>query len=286
MTIGIYKLSFAGTNKIYIGKSSNIEKRFLEHKSNFKTNRGSPKLQNAYNKYGEPTIEILVECSVNGLAKEELLCIDKYNSITNGYNTLPGDIVDCYGEDSPASRYSNDTYISVLKYLIDGVSSITTIAEVTGVSIQVIRGIAEIQSHKWLKDKFPTEYAALELIYYKSLRKGIGNTYPEIVSPDNITYSVYSLRAFALEHNLLESKLHNVLSGDRNTHKGWHLATFKEKPPYPDLISPEGDVYSIKYGIAKDFAAKYGLTYPLLHRVLTGKQISHKGWKLLEASKK
>jgi hypothetical protein len=47
---------------------------------------------------------------------------------------------------------------------------------------------------------------------------------------------------------------------------------------YPDLISPDGIVYKVE-NIHK-FAEEHGLQYQNLHKVLTGKRPTHKGWRI------
>ena len=70
MITGIYALKFIGTNKVYIGQSIDIQKRFLAHIYTLSNNRGSAKLQEAYNTFGKPYVDIILECS-----KEELAVI-------------------------------------------------------------------------------------------------------------------------------------------------------------------------------------------------------------------
>ena len=59
MTKGIYKLEFSNTDKIYIGQSIHIETRFTTHLYELRSGSHSVKLQEAYNRYGEPTLSII-----------------------------------------------------------------------------------------------------------------------------------------------------------------------------------------------------------------------------------
>lgn len=63
MTCGIYIMSFKGTDKVYIGKSKSIETRANSHMFLFRKNRAPYKLQQAYNTFGNPDLEILEKCS-------------------------------------------------------------------------------------------------------------------------------------------------------------------------------------------------------------------------------
>ena len=90
---GIYGIVNIITHKIYIGQTSNFNKRFKEHYNNLVANRHvNHHLQNAWNKYGsENFIFIIIEfCenNVNLLTKREQYWIDYYGGIgsSNTYN--------------------------------------------------------------------------------------------------------------------------------------------------------------------------------------------------------
>ena len=89
--IGIYKIKNIINNKIYIGQSIRIEKRWIDHKKTLRSNsHRNVYLQNAWNKYGEDNFihEIIEECDVSELNDKEIYWINYYNS-TNplyGYN--------------------------------------------------------------------------------------------------------------------------------------------------------------------------------------------------------
>ena len=93
--IGIYKITFNGTNKCYIGSSFNIATRKTTHLNYFSNNNHhSVKLQNAFNKYGIDNLifEVIEECfdvTRDELFEREQFYIDKYNSFSNGYNMSP-----------------------------------------------------------------------------------------------------------------------------------------------------------------------------------------------------
>lgn len=93
---GIYKITNTINNKVYIGQSINIEKRFGEHKRNAfnpKTHTYYYPLYCAIRKYhiDNFTFEVLEECSVEELTTREQYWIDRYNSLDGnyGYNLVP-----------------------------------------------------------------------------------------------------------------------------------------------------------------------------------------------------
>ncbi len=61
MTSGIYKLTFDPDNT-YIGKSVDIERRWAEHAKSFERNTAANKMQRAFDMFGFPDAEILLEC--------------------------------------------------------------------------------------------------------------------------------------------------------------------------------------------------------------------------------
>ena len=78
MTCGIYALSFCGRNRIYIGQSKNVIRRFEEHADDLKAQRHhNSKVQRIYNKFQNTMrTNILFECPASELDKWEQLFID------------------------------------------------------------------------------------------------------------------------------------------------------------------------------------------------------------------
>lgn len=94
--IGIYKIVNILNNKIYIGKSSDIEKRWKEHIRHSKSEhsrRKSP-IHKAINKYGKENFrfEIIKECLFEEMDDLEIYYIKEYNSTNRkiGYNVTNG----------------------------------------------------------------------------------------------------------------------------------------------------------------------------------------------------
>lgn len=92
---GIYCIENTINNKKYIGLSSNITRRWHEHKSELR--RGvhiNECLQKAWDKYGEQSFRfyILELCDAKDLADKEMFYICQYKTLTheNGYNITPG----------------------------------------------------------------------------------------------------------------------------------------------------------------------------------------------------
>lgn len=89
---GIYSIGIEG-QKLYIGSSVSIKRRWAAHRCNLMANRHhSIKLQRAWNKYGEQNFKFKILEEVEEsmlLIEKEQFYIDKYDSFHNGYNSTP-----------------------------------------------------------------------------------------------------------------------------------------------------------------------------------------------------
>jgi group I intron endonuclease len=93
---GIYKIINVINNKVYIGSSSNILKRFNEHKSYLRKNKHpNYYLQCSWNKYGKDNFEfhIVEECYEDILVDREDFWMRYYDSMNRdkGYNLVLAD---------------------------------------------------------------------------------------------------------------------------------------------------------------------------------------------------
>lgn len=88
MICGIYKIENLINHKVYIGQSSNIERRWSKHKSV----QEKHSIHLAFDKYGIEnfSFEVIEECPIEKLDEREIYWIDKYDSYNNGYNETLG----------------------------------------------------------------------------------------------------------------------------------------------------------------------------------------------------
>ena len=90
MTCGIYEIKCLSNGKSYLGSSSNLKKRFSNHKSRLRSSEhGNIHLQNAWNKYGEKnfSFEILEYCTHEELISKEQEWLDFYY-LNNQWSSL------------------------------------------------------------------------------------------------------------------------------------------------------------------------------------------------------
>jgi group I intron endonuclease len=85
--VGIYKITNPN-NKVYIGQSINIEKRFKQYKRY--ACKSQPKLYNSFNEYGvnNHLFEIIKKCEIEELNNKERFYQEKYNAIEKGLNCV------------------------------------------------------------------------------------------------------------------------------------------------------------------------------------------------------
>lgn len=237
MITGIYKLVFKGTNKVYIGQSTDCNTRFSKHKMYLKKGTAAAKLQEAYNIYGMPTLEILCECSKHELNTFENETIEIYNSVDNGFNSYDaarGNTLSTSGTLHYNSKYSKEQIVQVFFAILDPSTDFKEISKATGVSLGSINVLSRGSSHKYLKYEYPKEYdIMLSLIgerrKYVNSSSRLGKQYPTIVSPEGVEYyNIGVVADFAKKHGLDVTGLRHVLNKARNrtTVGGWTLKEY------------------------------------------------------------
>lgn len=286
MSIGIYKLSFNNTDKVYIGQSIHIEARYKEHLNSTKTPSNKSKLLNAIETYGICGYSILEECIPECLNDLEIAYISKFNSFKSGFNsTIGGTIGGGYGEDHPASSLKNEDYYCILWYLSQiPTYTIKEIAEILDVSESIVENISSGTNHNWLHSLYPELYEIVSTLNSSRRHYATETILSPIIilSPEGVQYQVTKVSSFCAKHDLHRGHFRGVLKGIVNNHKGWHLpSTILKK--YPSVKSPKGEIFNIPFGEMRSFTITHNLSETLFRHLLQGKAKSHKGWKLCEA---
>lgn len=105
---GIYSIKNSINNKKYFGLSTNIKRRWSDHKNSLRKNKHENSLlQNAWNKYGEENFEFeIVKTLENKIIKElsdfEIYYINKYDTTNRefGYNLCSGGEINIMNKES------------------------------------------------------------------------------------------------------------------------------------------------------------------------------------------
>lgn len=119
----IYRITNKVTQQHYIGQTIDINRRKRKHFNTLKNNtHDNPKLQASWNKYGEENFEFEYwKFEINSeeeLNQLECEYIDKYDSLANGFNLVPGG-----GKPPSRQKINNDdivTFLCVQDKLGDG----------------------------------------------------------------------------------------------------------------------------------------------------------------------
>jgi len=105
MTSGIYKLTFSN-GSFYIGKSINIEERWIQHMNKFCKHSAARLMQQAFDAYGPPRGTIVFECHPDHIDLVEASFINRLKPDLNG--TYPP---------CPFSAYGGDEYDALVSWL-------------------------------------------------------------------------------------------------------------------------------------------------------------------------
>lgn len=291
---GIYCLYYElGDYQYYIGKSIDILDRYKNHCSHLKNGTHHNKhLQSKYQSTQVlPSISILEELPIDKLDLAEIRWISEFDSYYNGMNeTKGGD--SSYGESNPFALYSKDTYIEIAKLLAYTDLHYKDIATKLGVSDRVIGTIGTGKMHTWLNSEIPevydiilskmgtrnsntlqdTEYIQIlfrlanteDRLIDISKETGIGNRIIERISQGKS--HVYLKDKYPEEYARMIAKI------------GTRRVKAARTIPYPDIVSPEGIVYSLTN--VREFCRNNNLQQSMLGMVIRGQTKQHKGWKL------
>lgn len=238
MTCGIYKLSFNGTDKVYIGQSTRMEVRYTQHKTDMRKGRASEKMQEAYTLYGLPQLEILKVCNSVELDTYETEYIAKYNSVDSGFNTYrdPYEAPVKKGTQAGNSKYSEDLIIDALMYLTIPNSTIQKASIEFNVGVPALRGIVYQGAHTWVSEKYPQLLENIRSVLIQStqnsrvkapklnycLKEKIGRPV-YVVDPNGIIHEVTNINEFSKNHDISKSSLHRLISKQVSKTKGWVL---------------------------------------------------------------
>lgn len=104
MKSGIYKIENVVNNKIYIGRSKNIDRRIKQHKTELRQQKhGNRYLQNSWNKHGEGSFlfTVVEYCDIHSLEEREIYWISEYKATDRniGFNIK---------EENIEGKYSNE----------------------------------------------------------------------------------------------------------------------------------------------------------------------------------
>lgn len=135
--IGVYKFTNKINNKIYIGQSKNIERRYIRHLYDAK-HGSKTMLHQAIRKYGIEnfSFDIVAECAINELNYKEKYYIKYFNSIMPyGYNMQSGGQPEGF---EPYMKFSKEDILEIYDVITSTTKTFSEIGAEYGVSSTLI----------------------------------------------------------------------------------------------------------------------------------------------------
>ena len=164
--IGIYKITNKINGKMYIGQSNDIERRFKEHQTKGESSRIPVDV--AIQKYGKDnfTYEIIEECSLDELNKQEQFWIQCYKTKLFGYNCSDGGEQQSVGENNGRAKLSKQDVIEIRK---------------------------AYANHEKQKEVYEKYKDIISFSYFQNLWQGRswGHIMPEVFTEENKQYYIY-----------------------------------------------------------------------------------------------
>ena len=148
--IGIYKIENLVNQKVYIGQSIHIEKRWQEHCRLSSTSL----IGKAIKKYGKTNFSFVVleECDKSLLNEREEFFIKQYNSIApNGYNIEERD----NGQKSYFLNYSKETFLSIIDDIKNSNLSFKEISSKYNIDLSMVYYLNRGDYHTLKDEKYP-----------------------------------------------------------------------------------------------------------------------------------
>jgi group I intron endonuclease len=245
----IYKLEF-DSGDFYIGQTCNLEKRLISHIST--KGKGSPKLQNAFEKYkylGHKVIEETEDLDNREIYWIELLK-PTLNILIGGKSNR--------GFNSPRSKYTKEQILEVIRLYCDTCHSLTDISVLTDVNISTVHDVIKGRTHIELFNKPIMEEAARVRNTIYRFYDGSGNQINLNRVDFYKTYGIYP-----------ESILNSVKGNYKNL-------IFVSKPQILTIVSDEGIEFTDNIPALRSLIKDFKVPQYSIERVFKG-YIS-KGW--------
>lgn len=138
--IGVYRITNLVTGESYVGQSSNIKRRWINHRSRYKNPKSGDYNSLLYNDmrvYGIENFEfsVIEECNKDELLDREKFWVAQLDSYDNGYNNTAG------GNSGIVNKLPKELLFEIMQKLKDTNDGNSDIAQMYGVSENMVSGI-------------------------------------------------------------------------------------------------------------------------------------------------
>lgn len=271
MNTGVYRILCLENQKVYIGSSVNLRRRYLDHWSRLRHKKhGNVKLQNAWNKYGSESFvfDVLEYCDKKILQEKEQYWMETLNACDKGFNISTKAGVHIGGMIGGVYRHSEESKLKisqknkgrkVSKDWIEKMKKHNTGKKLTLEHrlkcSDALKGRTFTEEHK---TKIGDSLKGKKCNHSRDVSKRYVAKAYKITSPEGEVYEVLGLPEFCQLHKLTRSSMASVASGRQKHHKGWKCE-FMDKSllthAIPDAI-PKSDRQLILQQIRDHEASK------------------------------
>lgn len=236
MTIGIYALHWDQNDLVYIGQSSNIERRRSQHIAYLKAGtHENYKIQRAFDMYGMPKHTVLETCSLSNIDIKEISWIAEFDAINTGLNIIEGG-GHSYGVNHTTSKNSKFQIYKAFILLANTDESFEYIVKRTGLSKSMLSHIVNKRVHTWLEEIRPEMYKKatrsrkhLAIKHNAKTRTGVGSKkcLYEFISPEGEKFVSDCITTFCKDNSRFQNisaaqgGFSRVLHGHRDSYYGW-----------------------------------------------------------------
>jgi len=238
--MGIYEIINLDDGKMtsYVGSSADVKRRWAEHVAELRTERhGNPRLQRAWDKYGEGAFlfcvleEVVDEAS---LLESEQHWLDRAFEMGGTYNTAT-----TAGSSGPASEETKRKLSEIMKarwasgevYQAEWRLKISRALTGRRLSGEHRRRVSEAQKGKTLPEKHKRKISealkghVFSREHRRNLSEAKAKPYPAFIHHKSgaIIPAGRNLKAMCERHGLKRRSVSAVKNGKRKSHKGWTL---------------------------------------------------------------
>lgn len=265
----IYKIINLINNKLYIGQTKDIKRRWQEHCLAASFSDRNIRLYNAMRKYGINNFKIeIIEGPVTNYNEREIYWISYYNTYldkTKGYNMTPGgdEPPVLNGEDSYLASFSDETINKIQRDLIENVLSYQEISDKYNISKDYLSIINRGKVRYNINLSYPlrqngnerkTEDLVNEICYYLLYTTFSIEQIAKITKTDsNLIYKINKGQHFYSNKN--------ISYPIRKPY--FHISTYLLNNIYSDLLKDELKL--------SDIEKKYNLSKATISRINQGK---------------
>lgn len=299
MNKGIYLIKCEPTGQAYVGSSTRIKERWVDHQSQLRRGVHHCKaLQEAWTKFGSENFSHEVVEFCEDLEARESHWIQQYRDKNLAFNTSDTTFNPMRNQESidkmlqtrgdkqkgtkaTSAKFTEETYLQIVYALATTTYSAEDLSDYFGLSPRSIRDIQHGHKHAWIREQFPTQFKIMQ-DWRKKLKVFRSNDEkpPEITLPIDTSFrdNLYSFRRdYKWRSALLEELANLDPEADKKQIEVVERKLEGKKDPWLSLIHSDGRELDLYH---QDECDSVGLKIKYLLELKAGKILRYKGWRL------